>query len=447
MESTNEDTGKRHRPWDISAEQKRLPAIGIVASEHELGTIARAILRANQRGFVTFVALPRPTDSPVEPIAERLGGVVLKVDAAESESARESVERISKSLGFPGLLHLEAGEERIDFAVCEEVVASSDRFGTTAPRLDEPNPVEVEVLAAIPAYNERRTIGEVVTSVQRHVDEVLVIDDGSDDDTVTAAERAGATAIRHERNRGYGAALKTAFAEAERRDVDALVILDGDGQHDPSDVPELLRELRENDANVVVGSRFRGESEEFIPRYRRVGLLVINVLTNLTLGSVSSQSWVSDTQSGFRAFDREAIDGFAEYDTIGDGMSASTDILYHARRRGYDIGEVSTTIQYEEGTSTQNPLVHGLSLVKNIAKIVERERPMTFLGVPGIAVAMLGTGFGYWGVTNYVRSGTFPAGIVLVCIFCTFLGSLLSVTGVILHSVKSHMERLYEDSL
>ncbi|WP_435181715.1 glycosyltransferase family 2 protein [Halorussus sp. AFM4] len=444
MGSTNEDTRERHVPRELSTEQKQLPAIGILASEHDLGAIARTILRANRRGFVTFVALSESSDSLVEPLVDRLGGFALEMDAADADAVRDSVERISKALGFPGLLHVETDADRIDFSRCEEATATADGFGTPAPVLEGPNRLDVDVLAAIPAYNEGATVGEVVSRVRRHVDEVVVVDDGSDDDTVEAAERAGATTVCHDTNRGYGAALQTAFAEADRRDVDSLVILDGDGQHDPDDIPDLLREQRETDASVVVASRFRGDSDT-VPRYRRLGLLIINVLTNLTLGSTSRGSWVSDTQSGFRAFDREAVRSLAADDTLGEGMSASTDILYHARTRGYAIGEVGTTIRYEgEDTSTQNPLVHGLSLVRNILNTIEHEHPLTFFGVPGIAIVAGGFGVGYWAVLNYVESGTLPVGLVLLCIFGTFLGALLSFTSVILHSVKTHMERLHE---
>jgi len=93
------------------------------------------------------------------------------------------------------------------------------------------------VLAAIPAYNEEAAIADVVTETKQYADLVLVIDDGSSDDTVLLAKEAGATVIEHEENGGYGAALRTAFREANRRRADHLVILDGDGQHDPSDIP------------------------------------------------------------------------------------------------------------------------------------------------------------------------------------------------------------------
>ena len=108
-----------------------------------------------------------------------------------------------------------------------------------------------------------------------YADCVLVIDDGSTDETVTRAYETGATTIEHERNWGYGAALRTAFEEAARRDADHLVVLDGDGQHNPSDIPRLVAEQERGDAEIVIGNRFVDGHESTIPLYRRLGLRAI----------------------------------------------------------------------------------------------------------------------------------------------------------------------------
>jgi len=151
---------------------------------------------------------------------------------------------------------------------------------------------------------------------------VLVIDDGSSDDTVLLAKEAGATVIEHEENGGYGAALRTAFREANRRRADHLVILDGDGQHDPSDIPGAV-DVQGDGADIVIGSRFAEGSETELPLYRRFGLAVVNALTNLSMGVlVRSKSRVGDTQSGFRTYNREAIESLSEDPSIGSGMSA-----------------------------------------------------------------------------------------------------------------------------
>ncbi|WP_435078240.1 glycosyltransferase family 2 protein [Halococcus sp. AFM35] len=298
-----------------------------------------------------------------------------------------------------------------------------------------------EVLVAIPAYNEASTIGGVVERAREYADAVLVIDDGSDDDTADSAVTAGALVSEHGRNRGYGAALKTVFAVAQRADVAHLVVLDGDGQHDPADVPRLVDAQQDTAANLVIGSRFVGGVASNVPLYRRAGLKTINTLTNLSMGVVRTSSRVSDTQSGFRAYDREAIATLAADPAIGDWMSASIDILYHAHHYDYAIEEVAIEVSYDvENPSTHAPVSHGVALVRNILKTIERERPLTALAVPGFSLTFGGLGFGYWAATNYVQSGTFPFGLALMAVFLTLLGIFACFTAIVLHSLSTYFE-------
>jgi len=147
------------------------------------------------------------------------------------------------------------------------------------------------------------------------------------------------------------------------------------------------------------------------------------------MGVVRSKSRVGDTQSGFRTYNREAIESLSEDPSIGSGMSASTDILYHAHQHGYELEEIGTTIDYDvEDASTHNPVSHGISLVGNILRTVERERPIMVLGVPGFLSSFVGLGFGYWTFVNYISSGTFP--IELALISATFaLGCIRMLYG------------------
>jgi hypothetical protein len=166
---------------------------------------------------------------------------------------------------------------------------------------------------------------------------------------------------------------------------------------------------------------------------------MINILTNLSMGVVRSRSWVNDTQSGFRAYGSTAIESLARDKSITDGMGASTDILYHAHEHDYEIAEVGTTVTYSvENASSHNPLSHGFSLVSNILKTVERERPIIVLGIPGLLITMLGIIFGYWSVSNYVSSETFPGELALAGVFFTLIGLLACFTAIILHSLTVH---------
>lgn len=315
---------------------------------------------------------------------------------------------------------------------------SHERDAGVTPR-PEPPASDCTVLVAIPAYDEAATISEIVAGTGEHADHVIVIDDGSDDDTATRATAAGATVVEHERNQGYGAALKTAFGVARRHRARHLVVLDGDGQHDPADVPRLVAAQQRTGAHVVIGSRFTDGAPSNAPLYRRIGLRTINALTNLSLGVVRADSRVSDTQSGFRAYDREAIETLATDRTIGDWMDASTDILYHAHHHDYAIEEVPIAVSYDvANASTQPPLSHGVVLVRNILKTIERERPLTALAVPGFGLTFGGVGFGYWALSNYLQSGTFPVGLALTAAFLVLVGIFACFTAIVLHALSTY---------
>lgn len=447
MESTSENAEKGHVLGERSAVEQDSPVVCVVARDGDLEAVTRTLLRANEHDFFAFVVVDESDDSWVGPLAERLDAAVLELDFSDGGPRFETAERFARAFDFPGLVYVDSPDAEVDFSRCREAVEEADSYGIDAPLVAKSSEETVETVAAIPSYNEGDTIESVVTNVANHVDEVIVADDGSSDDTAAVAERAGATVIEHDENRGYGAALQTLFSAADERGADALVTLDGDGQHDPDDVPKLLDAVGD-DANVVVGSRFDSDSSHEVPRYRRVGLFVINTLTNLSLGTPLAQAWVSDTQSGFRAYDEQAIASLSADDTLSDNMSASTDILYHVRREGYDVKEVGTTIYYDgDGTSTQNPVFHGLTVVSNILQTIERERPLTLVGLPGVVAVVLGLGMGYWSVANYVQTGTVPTGLVLFCVFSTFLGTLLAFAGIILHALNTQIESLAQSQM
>ncbi len=231
------------------------------------------------------------------------------------------------------------------------------------------------VLVGIPAYNEANTIESVVADALAYADEVVVVDDGSSDETAQLAKAAGATVIVHPENRGYGATIQTLFTRAHETGASYLVTLDGDAQHDVSDISTLVEACDDSDASVVIASRFLGGSRSSIPLYRQFGLAVVNGLSNLAIRLRGGSTTISDTQSGFRAYDATAIETVADAENIGLGMDASLDILFHVVSHGHSIAEVPTTINYNvEGSSTHNPFIHGFSLIRSIAVEFTRMR-------------------------------------------------------------------------
>lgn len=198
---------------------------------------------------------------------------------------------------------------------------------------------------------------------------------------------------------------------------------------------------RESDAEIVIGCRFGEDAQTEMPVYRRVGLGVVNVLTNLSMGIVRPRKRVRDTQSGFRAYSNAAVESLAEDSALGDQMDASTNILYHAHSNDYDIEEVSTTIDYDvEDQSTQSPIHHGMTLVWNILRTVERERPITMVGIPGLLCTLVGVGFGYQTVFAYAQSGTFPIGLAMAATSFSMIGIFATFTAIILHSLEVYRD-------
>lgn len=414
------------------------PAIGLVASAGDAEAVAGTILRADREGHDVFVV--HRDDSELEAVrfAERLGATVLAADDPEAghEELLATAGAVARERGYPALLRCRNPDERIDHAASREAAAASDDYVVDAATTDATG--DRDVLIAIPAYDEAGTIADVVAAA-RPRGTVLVIDDGSSDDTADRAREAGAEVVAHAENRGYGAALATAFEEARDRRVEDLVILDGDGQHDPGDVERLLAARRDGDADVVIGSRFLDGADGDLPLYRRFGIGVVNVLTNLSMGR--PRSGVSDAQSGFRAYGPAAIASLAEAD-IDANMGASTDILHHVRREGLDVAEVPVDVSYDvEDPNSQNPVAHGLGLVNNLLRTVEQDHPILVFGLPGLASVLLSFGFAYWSMHVYVSNDSFPVGLALLATVFGLVGLLSCFTAVILHSLQRHFSR------
>src|SRR2546425_4363048 len=225
--------------------------------------------------------------------------------------------------------------QRVDFSANEEPM----------------RPVALLVVAGIPGYNEERTIAKVVVVSLRQVDKVVVCNDGSTDMTGIIASKLGAEVISHERNLGKGEALRSLFKAARSVRADVLVTLDGDGQHNPEEIPRLVDAIKSGAADVVVGSRFLGPRTS-VPRYREVGNKFLNALIS---------DGVGDTQSGFRAYGKAVIESIVPAEM---GMGVDSEILMEASQRGFKIAEVPVSVAYGGGrTSKPQPLLHYLRRV------------------------------------------------------------------------------------
>ena len=188
----------------------------------------------------------------------------------------------------------------------------------------------MKLCAVIPAYNSETTISEVVKRTRAEIDRVVVIDDGSTDDTARLAKGAGADVLRVPKNRGKGNALRLAFCHALKKKLDAIITLDADLQHDPSDIPKFIKHYLTTGSRIVIGSRLT--DKEKIPRIR----YTVNRIGTYTFSWLINQP-VEDSQCGFRLYDRLVIGNFQ---ILNDGFEAEADLLLRAGKRGYKIGFV-----------------------------------------------------------------------------------------------------------
>lgn len=195
-----------------------------------------------------------------------------------------------------------------------------------------------DVWVIIPAYNEGPMVGEVVRRVRGcGFDQVLVVNDGSTDDTAEAACRAGARVLSHPINRGAGAVSQTGILYARRNGIRYLVQMDADGQHHPEDLVRLLDRMSRGDCDIVIGSRFMEANKE-IPMVRVVYNQISNVFTNWFC-----RRWYTDTQSGFRMLNRQAIE---RIDLHIDGFGYCSEMIIQAEARDLRVEEVPISVSY-----------------------------------------------------------------------------------------------------
>lgn len=219
-----------------------------------------------------------------------------------------------------------------------------------------------KIIAAIPCFNTESSIKELIIRARAYVDLVVVVDDGSRDGTAAVARDAGAFVKRHRKNGGYGAALKSCFAVAKAHSADVLVILDGDGQHNPDEIPKLITPVINQEADLVIGSRFLQPAQQTsMPRYRAFGINVITFLFNIT-----SRKKVSDAQSGYRAYSKGV---FEDFTLTEKGMGISIEILEKAIKKGARVKEIPISCSYAPSGLDWGAIKHGLGVVLSVVRV------------------------------------------------------------------------------
>jgi glycosyltransferase involved in cell wall biosynthesis len=231
----------------------------------------------------------------------------------------------------------------------------------------------VKILAIIPAFNEEANIGKVVQSIQEHAPtiDIVVVNDCSSDHTAKIAENLGAIVISHPYNLGYGATCQTGFKFASRNGYDYVLQLDGDGQHEPACIPDLINTVIDPDVDVVFGSRWLGLTEYKGPWLRRFGKFYFAWLANLVTNHT-----VTDPTTGFQALTRHVVDFYCTEVYPVDYPDA--DMIIILDRAGFHIKEIPV-IMYQNNTGKSmhsgilKPLYYGFKMMLSIGMTLLRD--------------------------------------------------------------------------
>jgi glycosyltransferase involved in cell wall biosynthesis len=287
----------------------------------------------------------------------------------------------------------------------------------------------LKIIVGIPAFNEEKNIAVLIIQLKKIADEIIVCNDGSTDLTSKIAEELGATMINHEKNLGYGAAIRSIFLKSKDLDGDILVTFDADGQHRIEDINRVINPIINGESDLVIGSRFLDESAKEVPRYRKAGIKLITKITNATI-----KKQLTDSQSGFRAYSKKVLN---ELNPSELGMGISTEILIKASAKNFRISEVPIKIVYDGDTSTHNPISHGSSVLLSTIKFTSIEHPLKFYGIPSMIFFAIGLLFTSLSIEYYADIGRLNTNLTLIGAGSILIAVVLLLTGILLYSLVS----------
>jgi glycosyltransferase involved in cell wall biosynthesis len=218
----------------------------------------------------------------------------------------------------------------------------------------------IVIYISIPAYNEERVIFEVIQDIQKAgYRKILVVDDGSSDQTYMEAKRAGAVALRHMINRGKGAAAKTSIEAAKVLGADIVVTMDGDGQHNPADINKMIK-LIEEGHDVVLGTRLK--NPKGMPKHKILANYLGNFFTGIIFGL-----WVTDSQSGFRAYSRKAM---GLIDTRTDRYEYDSEVIREIKRNKLKYAEIPIEVRYTDYSMNKQQKQSFKNGIKTLIKMI-----------------------------------------------------------------------------
>ena len=273
-----------------------------------------------------------------------------------------------------------------------------------------------------------------VLSLEGALAKILVVDDGSSDSTADIARAAGAQVISHDKNRGNSAAIKTGFQYALEKGFDYVVTIDGDGQHNPDEIPSVLGNVINNGHDISIGYRVGDQTE--MPKWRKIGKRVLDYGTSLGAGGV-----VSDSQCGFRAFNRRAVESITPRLT-GNNFSVESEQLVRAHELNLGVTNTSVSCKYENlDTSTKNPATHGMSVLSYVIWLVAERRPLLFITLPGFVSVLIGLFFGILTLQSYNKTHVFPIALAIVVSILLIIGAIAMLMGLVLNVLPNIIKK------
>jgi len=297
---------------------------------------------------------------------------------------------------------------------------------TSPPQSDPFNLSGYQVLVIIPAYNEARFIGSVILKLRPQPIDLLVVDDGSSDDTAEIARAAGAEVLQLEANQGKAAALNAGLAFASDRNPDAIVMIDADGQHLPSELIQVVKPILLGKADITIGSRYLQNTSN-TPTHRKFGHKMLNFITGLFTGVQ-----VSDSQSGYRAFSPRA---YQMLRFSSKGFSVESEMQFLASKHNLKVQEVPITIQYLD-KEKRSAWKQGASVLNGIITLASQYRPLLFFSLPGLISLVGGVIWGIIVINRYMIYDELAIGYAMICVLLCLLGMTLFSTGITLHSIR-----------
>jgi glycosyltransferase involved in cell wall biosynthesis len=296
------------------------------------------------------------------------------------------------------------------------------------------SPYSGRVIACIPAYNAEKSIRSLVDKTKDYVDEVIVVNDGSLDNTALEAQDGGAKVINHPENLGYGSAISTCLKAGLGDGADIIITLDSDFQHDPSEIPILVKPIIEGNCDIVTGSRFVNErGDKTMPSYRKFGITMLTGITNMM-----AHTAITDATTGFRAYSNYAARFLTEM-KFTSSMGASAQILIEAHRSGLRIKETQVHISYGTGfdKSTQNAVSMGVNILTSILRYITIRRPLTLIGLPGLAVLCMGTVGLFMLLDTFGITRAVPIGLGMFTVGTVVVGVVLLLSSLFLYALST----------